>query len=72
LSDCKLIVDNKEFFVSKAILSSRSSVFKAMFMNDMKEKIQNQAVIQDIKSEVFGQFLKFLKFVYLGNFDKIK
>ncbi len=35
-----------------------------MFMNDMKEKNENQAIIQDIK--------RFLRFVYLGKFDWIK
>ena len=53
LSDFKFIVGGKEFFVHKVILSSRSSVFEAMFTNDMKEKNENEVTIEDIESECF-------------------
>jgi len=69
LNDCRLVVQKKEFFASKAILSSQSDVFRQMFMNDMTEKNTNEVIIDDIDSEVFREFLRF---IYFGTSDKLE
>jgi hypothetical protein len=42
------------------ILSARSSVFAAMFQNDMKEAKTRQVLIKDIKPEIFKQLLYYI------------
>jgi speckle-type POZ protein len=66
-SDSVFIVDNKEFFAHKSILSVRSKVFEAMFANDMIESHSNQYIIDDIESDVFEELLTF---IYTGNSPK--
>ncbi|XP_054162920.1 speckle-type POZ protein-like [Oppia nitens] len=69
--DCRLVVgkeDQKEFFVSKLFLSSKSDVFDRMFTTDFIEKKNNEVIIDDIDSDVFEQFLQYL---YTGNCDKL-
>ncbi|XP_054165034.1 TD and POZ domain-containing protein 3-like [Oppia nitens] len=70
LSDCRLIVgkENKEFFVSKFVLSSQSEVFQKMFTTDCLEKTTNEVVIDDIDSDVFEIFLQYL---YTGECDQL-
>ncbi|XP_054164923.1 speckle-type POZ protein B-like [Oppia nitens] len=70
LTDCRLIVDKdkKEFFVSKFVLSLKSVVFEKMFTNDCKEKSDNEVIIDDVDSDVFEQFLKYL---YTNTCDKL-
>jgi hypothetical protein len=65
-SDFVFIVDNKEFFVHKSILSVRSKVFEAMFENDIESQ-SNRCTIHDIESEVFEELLTF---IYTGNAPK--
>jgi speckle-type POZ protein len=66
-SDFVFIVNNKEFFAHKCILSVRSKVFEAMFSNDMIESQSNRCTIDDIESEVFEELLTF---IYTGNAPK--
>jgi speckle-type POZ protein len=66
-SDSVFIVDNKQFFAHKSILSVRSKVFEAMFANDMIESHSNQYIIDDIESNVFEELLTF---IYTGNSPK--
>jgi hypothetical protein len=66
-SDFVFIVDNKEFFAHKSILSVRSKAFEAMFANDMIESQSNRCTIDDIESEVFEELLTF---IYTGNEPK--
>jgi speckle-type POZ protein len=66
-SDFVFIVDNKEFFAHKCILSVRSKVFEAMFSNDMIESQSNRCTIDDIESEVFKELLTF---IYTGKAPK--
>ena len=60
-SDLVFIVDGKELPAHKAILSSRSSVFEAMFDHpDLKENQLNRVDIEDVKPEVFQALLRFI------------
>ncbi len=65
-SDFVFVVENKEIFAHKSILSVRSKVFEAMFANDMDSQ-SNRCTIDDIESEVFEQLLTF---IYTGNAPK--
>ncbi len=65
-SDFVFVVDNKEFFAHKSILSVRSKVFEAMFENDIESQ-SNRCTIHDIESEVFEELLTF---IYTGNAPK--
>ncbi|CAG2106528.1 unnamed protein product [Medioppia subpectinata] len=59
-TDCRLVVRDKEFFASKAILSVRSEVFRQMFTTNMSEKTKSEVIIDDIDAQVFEEFLRFL------------
>ncbi|XP_054164943.1 speckle-type POZ protein B-like [Oppia nitens] len=69
-TDCRLVVgkDQKEFFASKLLLSSKSVVFEKMFTTDCKEKSDNKVVIDDVNSDVFEQFLQY---IYTETCDKL-
>ncbi|CAG2171950.1 unnamed protein product, partial [Oppiella nova] len=69
LNDCRLVVGDQEFFVSEAVLSSKSKVFQKMFLYDMNDNKTNVMIIDDIKPEVFEEFLKFICF---GKLDKLE
>ncbi|XP_054164877.1 speckle-type POZ protein B-like [Oppia nitens] len=70
LSNCRLIVgkDRKEFYTSKHFLCLESEVFEKMFTTDCTEKTTNEVIIDDIGSDVFEQFLKYLS---TGMCDKL-
>jgi speckle-type POZ protein len=68
-SDFKFIIDEKEIFVHKMILSNVSSVFSAMFEMDMKEMSENQCLIDDIEFHVFEELVRF---IYTGKTTKVK
>jgi hypothetical protein len=59
-SDFVFIVQNKEFFAHKNILSIRSKVFKVMFSNDLIDSQSNRCTIDDMESEVFEELLTFI------------
>ena len=48
--DIKLIIDGQEFAAHKAILSSASPYFHAMFTHDMVESKQNEISMQGIEA----------------------
>jgi speckle-type POZ protein len=68
LSDFKFVVGTETFYVHKIILSTRSTVFEVMFGTEMKEKQQNECIIEDIDCEVFGELLQF---IYTGKTRKV-
>ena len=59
LTNCRIIVENREFRVHKEILAAKSTVFLAMFENEMKEKKENQVTIEDIEGDVFCELLRY-------------
>ena len=63
------VVSDKEFALHKAILSTRSDVFAAMFDNDLKEKKENKVTIEDISVETFEELLQF---IYCGTTANLK
>jgi len=66
-SDVTFIVKEKRFPVHKAILSTRSSVFRAMFTSGMRESKDNEVHIEDTNEIAFKQMLDF---IYSGGCDK--
>lgn len=52
--------ETKDFKVHKVVLASQSSVFAAMFENDMKEKRSGQMIIEDFSAETVEEMLEFL------------
>ncbi|UYV73264.1 SPOPL [Cordylochernes scorpioides] len=64
LSDVVLKADNnQEIHAHKAILSARSSVFAAMFRNDMKENKENTVDLSHIKYDLL---IEVVKYIYTG------
>jgi speckle-type POZ protein len=59
-SDVTLNVGGRSFDAHKAILSSRSKVFAAMFVHETTEKLSNHVDIQDIHPDVFQEVLRFI------------
>lgn len=68
-SDVTVIAKNKSLKLHKCILSTRSTVFEAMFKNDMKEKKQNTVEIKDIRYKVL---LELFRFMYTGRVNHIE
>ncbi|KAF8770794.1 Speckle-type POZ protein like [Argiope bruennichi] len=60
LSDVRLRADSETFPVHKVILSSRSSVFKAMFSNDMKEKASKCIDVTDMDASTLRHLLSYI------------
>lgn len=67
-SDITITADEKSFELHKCILSTRSSVFEAMFKSDMKESTQNIVKIEDIKSEVLEELFRY---IYTGKVNDV-
>ena len=64
-SDVSFVIGDAEFTAHKAILSTRSEVFAAMFEHqDTKEAQEGKVEICDIPSQTFKELLRFL---YTGN-----
>lgn len=59
-SDVTVTAEGKSFYLHKWMLSAHSSVFQAMFKNDMKEKFENKVEINDIKYEVLEKLFRFI------------
>ncbi|KAM0729210.1 Speckle-type POZ protein [Formica fusca] len=55
------VINNEHLQVSKALLCSKSEVFKAMFNYDLTENINNKVEIIDIKYDILQQLLFFLQ-----------
>lgn len=58
----------RKLHVHRFVLAAQSSVFSAMFKNDMKEKQEASVKIEDISYEVLEEMLRF---VYCGKVEKL-
>ncbi|XP_055953384.1 speckle-type POZ protein-like isoform X2 [Argiope bruennichi] len=67
VSDIKLKTSNKTYPVHKCILSVRSPVFKAMFSNDMKEKVNECVNIEDLNEDTV---LRMLRYIYSAEVEE--
>ncbi|XP_033217127.1 speckle-type POZ protein-like isoform X2 [Belonocnema kinseyi] len=67
-SDAVLFLDEKKIYAHKMILSSRSPVFRQMFLTNMKESNSNEARVKNIRIEVFNELLRFM---YTGKVEKL-
>jgi hypothetical protein len=66
---CVIQVDEKEFKISKTILTAQSEIFKRMFSMDSTEESKTGVVkITDINANVMEALIKFL---YLGAFEQL-
>ena len=70
-SDVDIECDGKVFHCHQLILSARSDVFRAMFLNDMTEKRTRKVTIDDVDPVVLREMLTF---IYTGftNQDVLK
>ncbi|CAD5214576.1 unnamed protein product [Bursaphelenchus okinawaensis] len=59
-TDCEIVVDEQVFKAHKAILASRSEVFRAMFSYPTTEKDNNKVVIDDLDPETVKGMLHFI------------
>ncbi|XP_055952682.1 speckle-type POZ protein-like [Argiope bruennichi] len=60
LSDVKLKTNHSVFPAHKLILSAASSVFKAMFSRDMKERDGDCVTIEDVSDDTMSRMLLFI------------
>lgn len=70
-SDVTITAKGKNFKLHKCILSTRSSVFEAMFRNDMKERNQNTVEIKDIKYKILQELFRYMYTGTVNNIEKI-
>ncbi|XP_054164671.1 speckle-type POZ protein-like [Oppia nitens] len=68
LNDSTFVVKGKELYASKLILGAKSDVFSLMFSTNMSEKMSNKVIIDDVDSDVFEEFLRY---IYSGHSDKL-
>ena len=70
-SDVKIVCGDKVFDCHRIFLSSRSSVFRAMFQHDMTEAQTSRIEIKELEPEVLQAMLEY---IYTGNmkFSTIK
>lgn len=59
-TDCCLVVAGQKFQAHKAILASRSPVFRAMFKHDMEESRTNHIEIHDLEPHGFKAIMGFI------------
>jgi len=59
-SDVTFVIDGKQFYAHRSILSVRSPVFRTMFKTNMKEKADGIVNIEDVSKAAFKQLLRFL------------
>ncbi|GBO21425.1 Speckle-type POZ protein B [Araneus ventricosus] len=69
LTDVELITKTKAFPAHKIVLCARSPVFKAMLINEMKEKNTNCIQVDDLGDDVVQQLLLFLYSDTVENFE---
>ena len=69
LADVTLKVEDNEFKAHKLILAAASPVFEAMFKEGTKEHEDNYVNIEDIDSDVFEVFLRYL---YSGQAENLE
>ncbi|KAF8770255.1 TD and POZ domain-containing protein 1 [Argiope bruennichi] len=68
-SDVKLRTNGQVYFAHKCILSSRSTVFEAMFSNDMKEKMNDCVDIEDLNDDTV---LRMLRYIYSAEVEELE
>lgn len=68
-SDVIIVARNREFKAHKAILTSRSPVFAAMFEHDMTERNENKVNITDIGADAIQEVLRF---IYTGKVKNLE
>ena len=61
-SDITLIIDGKEIYCHRTVLSSRSTYFKAMFSHDFKESDKTRITLKSIPS--YTLFYSLIEFMY--------
>jgi len=59
-SDCIVKCGNKEYNCHKIVLSGSSTVFKAMFSNDFKEKKSSEVVIEDLEESTVTELIHYI------------
>ncbi|GBN94318.1 Speckle-type POZ protein [Araneus ventricosus] len=69
LTDVVLKTESKTFPAHKSVLCARSSVFKAMLTNDMKEKNTDCIQVDDLEDDTVKQLLLFL---YSDNLESLQ
>ncbi|GFW29433.1 hypothetical protein TNCV_743751 [Trichonephila clavipes] len=69
LCDTKLQTQTRSFPVHKYILSARSSVFKAMLINDMKKKNSECVDIEDLDDDTVLRMLLYINTATVSNFQ---
>ncbi|XP_065209105.1 speckle-type POZ protein-like isoform X2 [Planococcus citri] len=69
--DLTISVKQKNYLVHKAILAIRSSVFDAMFRNDLQGSNKNRIVINDIEEEIFEEMLHYIYTGKTKNLDEL-
>lgn len=67
--DTTLIVNGEELKVHKAILSTKSPVFYAMFCNNLREANKNLVTINDFSFDVLEDVVQFM---YTGNIENFE
>jgi len=65
-SDVTFVVEGKDFYAHKCILSIMPSQFKTMFKSGMLETQQTRFIISDVSYPVFSSIMRFL---YTGVFE---
>ena len=68
-SDCIIACGSKEFYCHKVILAGRSTVFKAMFLNDLDESISGKVEIEDLDEDAVEEMLNY---IYSGTVKKFE
>ncbi|GFR30512.1 speckle-type POZ protein [Trichonephila clavata] len=69
LSDMKIRTNTTSIAVHTQILGARSSVFKAMFSNDMKEKTQGCVDVTDLDDDTVRRMLRYM---YTDKMDNLQ
>ncbi|GFQ79619.1 TD and POZ domain-containing protein 3 [Trichonephila clavata] len=69
LSDIKLCTETESFPAHSAVLCARSPVFKAMFSDDMKEKIKGSVDIIDLDDDTVRRMLLYM---YTDSFEDLQ
>lgn len=63
------IIGDERLYVNKNLICKNSTVFKAMFNCDMKERVTNEIRIIDTRYDIIKHILTFIQFNVLRNFD---
>lgn len=67
-SDVTFKVQREKFYLHRSVLGSRTPVFAAMFLHNMKEKSSGCVVVDDCEADVFRLFIRY---VYTGRLEGI-